>query len=586
MMLNKWHGFLQGCSIKNKLIIIGVMISAFGLIVFGLGMMFTEVSIVKKSMLKELSIQAKIIGDNSTAALTFNDPKSAEEILTALKANTTIDYCILYTKNGKPFATYSYIDEDKHPLIPFSKIMPNRFELDHVSVYHEIILDGKVVGGVYIQSNLHEIYSNLLHYGFFLLLLVFFALFGSYAVSKRLQKSITKPIIQMVELMQRVSEEKNYTVRTPVESRDELGLLAEGFNEMLSQIQTRDIKLETHRQNLQVLVDQRTGELQSANEQLRVELTARSEAENMAIQEKVRAQMYLDIAGVAIIAIAIDQTVIRVNKKCCTLLGVEEGEILGKNWFEHFIPQRERETVKGVFTQLLTGEGEPADYFENTVLTKWGEERLIAWHNTLITEENDQISAVLSSGEDITEQRIMETDLKTMNKKLEALSVTDGLTGLFNHRFFYDRLEEELKRAERFGHSLSVIILDIDFFKHYNDTQGHLMGDVVLRDVAVCLKQSIREQDIAARYGGEEFTVILPETDRTSAREIAERIRETIEAYPFLHKESQPNGNLTVSLGCATYPYDAKEAIGLTKCSDDALYKAKDGGRNRVEQAI
>jgi diguanylate cyclase (GGDEF)-like protein/PAS domain S-box-containing protein len=562
---SKQRAFLSSMSIKNKLIIIGVLISGLGLSIFGLGTTAAEVTLVKHNMLSDLAIQAKIIGQNSTASLTFDDPKSAEEILSALKVNPSIDYCVLYTTAAESFATYSRPDGHKKRLIPFSKIETEHFGLDYVSVYQEITLDGKVLGGVYIQSNLDELFDNILYFSLFLLGAVFLSLLGSYAVSQRLlQKTVTEPIIKMVKVMQTVSKEKDYAVRASVESSDELGQLAEGFNAMLSQIQMRDVKLEEHGQDLLM------------------ELSARKKAERSALKEKERAQMYLDIAGVAIVGIAVDETVILVNKKCCTLLGVDEKEILGKNWFEHFVPHQDRVNARLSFIQLISGEVGNFDYFEYMVLTKRGDERLVAWHNTRIIEEGGEISAVLSSGEDVTEQRKMETDLKTMNQQLETLSVTDGLSGLFNHRYFYNRLNEEIKRAERFGHPLSVIILDIDFFKNYNDTQGHLMGDEVLRDIAVCLNQSIREQDVAARYGGEEFTVILPETDRTSVREIAERIRHTVEVYPFLHKESQPNGNLTVSLGCATYPYDAKDAVGLTQCSDDALYKAKEGGRNRV----
>ncbi|HLD22883.1 MAG TPA: PAS domain S-box protein, partial [Sulfuricurvum sp.] len=448
--------------------------------------------IIKKSMLKELTVQAKIIGNNSTASLAFDDPKSAEETLSALKANTTIDYCILYTNERKPFASYSNIDEHKHPLLPLNE--SNRFGFDHVSVYQEIILDGKVVGGIYIQSNLDEMYGNLLRHGLFLLLALFFALLGSYGVSQKLQNTITAPIIQMADLMQIVSEKKNYAIRTPIESHDELGQLAEGFNEMLSQIQVRDTELEAHRQNLQKLVDQRTNELQNSNKQLTIELAARSEAEKMALKEKVQAQMYLDIAEVAIIAIGVDQTVVRVNKKCCTLLGVQERDILGKNWFEHFIPQREKEAVKEAFIQLMSGKVELASYLENTVVTTKGEERLIAWHNTIIIEDNGQISAVLSSGEDITERKIAEQALRESEEKFHTItaSAQDAILMMDNEGkiTFWNEAAEKIfgySEKEVLGWPLHELLAPERFigahqeaFKHFKKTgEGTVVGKTV-----------------------------------------------------------------------------------------------------------
>lgn len=164
--------------------------------------------------------------------------------------------------------------------------------------------------------------------------------------------------------------------------------------------------------------------------------------------------------------------------------------------------------------------------------------------------------------------------------KLQA--ITDGLTGLYNHRFFREHLEVELERTDRYNHSLSLIILDIDHFKHYNDTHGHPQGDELLRKLAELLRKSLRESDVACRYGGEEFALILPETTKDAALALGERIRKAISEHPFPFRETQPMGTLSVSVGVAASPADGKEIEGLIKKADDALYRAKDGGRNRV----
>lgn len=174
-------------------------------------------------------------------------------------------------------------------------------------------------------------------------------------------------------------------------------------------------------------------------------------------------------------------------------------------------------------------------------------------------------------------------ELNEANRKLKELSLTDGLTGIFNKRHFNERLTAEIKRAARYSKNVSLIMLDIDHFKHYNDVNGHPEGDKVLKGVADCLVQNVRDIDIVVRYGGEEFSVILPETDKKEAMVIAERIRSFVAIQPFANKENQPGGNLTVSQGISCYPEDAPEAEGLIEKADIALYVAKNKGRNRVE---
>ncbi|MBI3398721.1 MAG: diguanylate cyclase [Deltaproteobacteria bacterium] len=170
-------------------------------------------------------------------------------------------------------------------------------------------------------------------------------------------------------------------------------------------------------------------------------------------------------------------------------------------------------------------------------------------------------------------------------KETKLMAITDGLTGLYNHRFFIQKVEEEVKRALRYNHPLSLIMMDIDYFKRYNDTHGHQMGDALLRIMAGLLKTNLRNTDMAARYGGEEFAVLLTETDKQGAVVMAERIRKTVEEYIFPHEESQPGGDLTISLGVASLNVDAKDADGFVKRADDALYRAKETGRNRVVAA-
>ncbi|MBI3754142.1 MAG: GGDEF domain-containing protein, partial [Deltaproteobacteria bacterium] len=166
-------------------------------------------------------------------------------------------------------------------------------------------------------------------------------------------------------------------------------------------------------------------------------------------------------------------------------------------------------------------------------------------------------------------------------EEMKTLAITDRLTELYNHNFFYTRLEEEFNRAVRYETSISLIMMDIDDFKKINDTYGHRTGDQVLKEIADMIKKLVRKTDIVARYGGEEFAIILPHTNLEGAEEEAERIREVISnhAYANLTKE-----NLTISLGVASYPSGSTiiSSGDLVNLADTALYEAKRGGKNKV----
>ena len=172
--------------------------------------------------------------------------------------------------------------------------------------------------------------------------------------------------------------------------------------------------------------------------------------------------------------------------------------------------------------------------------------------------------------------------LENAQKKLKKLAITDGLTGAFNYRFFKEQLAKELIRADRHKNNVSIVMLDIDYFKNYNDTYGHPAGDTVLRTIAEILNNNVRNIDIAARYGGEEFALILVETDKVSAGIVANKLKQLVEYYKFEHEETQPNGKLTVSMGIATFPENGKSPDELISLADKRLYIAKKEGRNRV----
>jgi len=168
--------------------------------------------------------------------------------------------------------------------------------------------------------------------------------------------------------------------------------------------------------------------------------------------------------------------------------------------------------------------------------------------------------------------------------RTRRLASTDGLTEVYNHRTFQERLSQEIARADRYNRPLSVLMIDVDHFKVYNDTYGHPQGDIVLQDLARLLREMSRTSDTVARYGGEEFAIILPETDSVGAQKISQRLCEQVERYPFPGKDLMPGGALTISIGVATHA-SAGSKDALLQAADTALYTAKREGRNRVHVA-
>ena len=167
-----------------------------------------------------------------------------------------------------------------------------------------------------------------------------------------------------------------------------------------------------------------------------------------------------------------------------------------------------------------------------------------------------------------------------LSESLERLAVTDDLTQVYTYRFLKSALRREIKRAGRFAQKLSIVMLDVDNLKTYNDKHGHLRGSHLLREMAGLLAGQVRSFDLVAKYGGDEFTAILPQTDREGARVVAERMRAAVEkhAFPLVGP-----GVITVSAGIGVFPTDGDDVASLIQAADHALYTAKRAGRNRVE---
>ncbi len=196
-------------------------------------------------------------------------------------------------------------------------------------------------------------------------------------------------------------------------------------------------------------------------------------------------------------------------------------------------------------------------------------ERKVQERTTEIREKNEELT-------------LLNEELEKKSEQLEKLAITDGLTGLFNHRHFRERLAFEITRSGRKVHPISVILIDVDHFKNYNDANGHLAGDAVLRRLAELFHDNLRSVDLVARYGGEEFVILLLDTELEGAQTAAEKIRQAVHEARFEGERRQPSGRLTISLGVASYPHNARMPSELIAAADQALYEAKAAGRDCV----
>jgi len=302
------------------------------------------------------------------------------------------------------------------------------------------------------------------------------------------------------------------------------------------------------------------------------------------LREAKQAEQALRIAAVAfetqegILITDLDKRIIRVNRAFTRLTGYSAEEAIGRT------------------PAMLQYERRDADFYRSTWETvardkywqgeSWNRRKNGEFYPALltisaVTDADGQATHYVTTFADITLQKKEEEAIQKLNEELAELAIRDGLTGLYNHRTFYKLLEDEFVRAQRFNHPVSLLLLDIDHFKHVNDTYGHLAGDAILKGLGELLGRQARAIDRVCRYGGEEITVILPETDLDAAANMAERMRAAVEAQSFDVEAGAPV-KITVSIGVASWPAQADNMQTLVAAADAAMYAAKQSGRNRV----
>ena len=252
------------------------------------------------------------------------------------------------------------------------------------------------------------------------------------------------------------------------------------------------------------------------------------------------------------------------------------------DWASRMHPEERDYVVQFCVSQSQAGVDHEADY---RALTSDGGYVWIRDVVHVVRKDDGEVESLIGFMFDISERKRAEEELLRMHKELELLSLTDGLTGIANRRMFDQRLEAEWDDSRRSGKPLSLVVLDLDSFKQYNDRHGHVAGDECLRRVAGALHDVARRpRDVVARFGGEEFILLLPETNAEAARELAQACMRGIAGLQIPHGDSGVSDFVTVSVGVGTACGRAYAAArDFVETVDRALYAAKSGGRNRIE---
>lgn len=423
----------------------------------------------------------------------------------------------------------------------------------------------------------------------------------------RLIKQIMAPTRELLQATRAVSE-GNLDYRIGRIPSDELGQLAESFNTMTEQLKTlyeeniaraRDLAQAQEELRFKEVLEQKNREVERTNRELKAhlaELSALFQINQAMISTLDVGQLFDRMAEVL-------RDVIRCQGMGLLLYhpGMEELEVrktagIDPNLLRGatvrmdsgLVGQAAR-TQEVVYVPNLELDHPRLDYKGNTfpggsmVCAPMVVKKRLAGILTLYKSDiHGFTEAEIKLIQAVTNQAAIAVDNARMYEKTRNLSNTDELTGLANRRYFHEILKRELAQARRFTSYFSLIMADIDHFKAFNDTHGHLIGDLALKKVAQVLLQNTRGIDLVARFGGEEFVILLPKTDRQGSFAAAEKLRQCVEETLFTQPQGTSTGRLTLSLGLAEFPADSKEMYELLDRADRALYRAKETGRNRV----
>ena len=419
---------------------------------------------------------------------------------------------------------------------------------------------------------------------------------------------VDRPLRELIGVMS-TAERRDFLSRAPVRSGDVIGQLSKSFNLLLERITTLDaFKIETERELIAAqeelkykqVLEEKSQIIEKTNQDLQARLKELSLLHEFS--HKITSTLELDDLGTILSSFIVHtlgfkEFVFLVLDETEKMLEVKVAEGFEEDSHVYGMGFKPGEGITGRVWNKRQTYYIPDTRMEVNYLYYKGENRQDGSFLSIPLLFKNKVQGVLNffrhginqfSSEEIQflNTLAVEIGIALVNVKLYSktreLSVRDELTQLYNRRHFQQILPLEIKRAQRFGKELSVLMIDIDHFKNYNDAYGHLEGDERLKEFSNFVQTRIREVDFMARFGGEEFVLVLPNTIKMDALKVAEKLRVAIRSHAFKSATTQPGGHLSVSIGVAAYPQDAEVMEELVDAADIALYQAKGKGRDVV----
>ena len=330
-------------------------------------------------------------------------------------------------------------------------------------------------------------------------------------------------------------------------------------------------------QELEDRVEKRTVDYQLINRALEKEIAGHRQAEEALRQSEERYRELVENASDIVFRTDANGHFTFVNPAAIRITEYEDHELVGKHFPALVRMDLREDAIKSFGDQ--SAKGFKNTYSEYPIVTKYGREIWLG-QNTQVIVENGKVTGFQAVSRDITERKRLERDLRESEERYRALSIIDDLTQLYNSRYFYQQLKMEIDRLDRHDHPLTLLLLDLDDFKAFNDTYGHIEGDQVLFRLGQVIRRCLRKADSAYRYGGEEFTVVLPMTTNEEGIITAERIREELKKESFSPVPDE-QVHLTVSIGVAQYRKQ-EDIKAFVSRADHLMYQGKKSGKDRV----
>lgn len=517
--------------------VVALVLSSIAIIAF-------DVVETERSVKRELSILAKVVGDRSSAALVFNDKEYAGQHLSALKAQEDIVFACLYTSNGNVLASYSRALANKNDCQPLAveniqfsqnsqteQLKKSKIYHSYTHLSHLVTLDGEVVGALSIRFDNSNAQDQIFQRIVIIVVALLFALIFTYFFSSRLQRIISAPIQHLSKTVEHVSTHNDYSIRADKHSEDELGQLVGVFNNMLQTIES---------QNLTVVAAERRFHL---------------------MYDEYPAMLFtIDSRG----------KILTINQFGAKQLGYETADALTGQLFQSIAHKDDGDIVSEII-HLCHDQPNDVHHLKSRLLHKDGS---ILWvkDKVRVISNTGNESIILIICENITEEH-------SLSVELTYQASHDALTGLVNRREFELRAEKLIAMSHLDQHEHALCFLDLDQFKIVNDTCGHSAGDALLRQIGSVLQNVIRQHDTLARLGGDEFGILLERCPLDQVPRIAESLLKAVQGCQFAWEGR--SFNVGVSIGIVSITKATPNLLDIMKNADAACYMAKEMGRNR-----